>query len=1732
MKFHGTRFSFLLFLCLFFPLLSHSQGPARTTIQGNVGGPDGGSSTGTVRITNQVAFTSSDGFYIAKGAQVLIPVTNGALSVALVPNTYDPSGNLLDYYTADYSLRGVTYTEYWIVPATSPVTLQAVISTVLPQPGLLVNMNQITPPPNCFALGGIPKATAFGWTCTTGGGGTGGSVTLQTNGANNASQTLLNFQPGPSLYGLSVLPGNPSGGIEQFSLQGTISVPYANVTGTPTLFYQTIQNASGIAQAQRPTVVFSGSAVASVTDDPGNNRTIVTLTASAGSGVSILTNSINNASQTALNFQNGPAFNGLTINASNPSGGVEQFTLSGTATKALLPASAVYTDQANTFGAFAQDFSASTWKIPTAANCTASASNMICYDSVNNNLHVIANGLDATNAAFATLPVSGNVVTATVTANAVRLSDSGLLGTNVVTAAASLTNGNLVQGNGGTKTLSDSGIVAANVVTQILNGAVNQICVYTAANKTCVPTTTLPTAAVPALTGDVTNSSGSLAATVVGLRGITLPSLAASTGFLFDNGGILSLSANAGNLTTGTLPHAQLPALVSGDIPANAANTTGTAGGLTGCSPSNAGSICYWTGSAWTNLVGNASGTSFLQENAVGVPSWVTGTSPFYQTVQVGGASQTQQSKLNLIAGTNITITPVNNSGAGSTDVTITASVTAATSFSALTPATNNTAGSFVATGNTWDYTGATLLFTSATLTNSAAPASPAVGKNVLYSDSTDLRFHDRNASGVTGTTVVADAGASHNFLTAISAAGAISKAQPSFADISGVIASGQLPAAAVLAVTSDTNVTGSISAQNLTLGWTGTLAKTRTLATTVYTDQANTYSTGLQNFSAASLIVPIGAGAAPTASGQIAYDSTANAYEGGVNGVKHTFAFLDSTVAAATTSSTASTASALAGTPTLCSAGQPALGILANGNATGCASLTAAQVTNAFDRSTNNALGAHYFEMTLITAPANPAASTARIYVDSSTSQLTCLLSTGASCFPVSGGNANAALSNLSAVAINTSLLPGADGTIDLGSPTLHWRNIYFSGSLIGTGTGAFFLQGATGTLTGASLQGTLGFSSTGNRPVYDYNLGGFNNLVLSGVDINTSDQVTATHLASPLPAAQGGTAVTDLSFSGSTHKVCTTSGTLTNGDVVRFDASGNCVDGAAVAANLNANATNFTAGNLVSAAGTHSTQDSGIPAANVFSTTTKANTLEAGLFCQDAGATDAYACSLSPAITGYVTGTLYAFKANTANVGPATLNLNALGAITIKKAQGGITTDLADNDIRAGQWVVVEYDGTNMQMQSTLGNAATGTGTVTTSGSPVSGNLSCFTGGTVISNCNLSGDATTSGTAVVTVSKINGTAFAGTTGNLVSFGASNTPADAGFLATNVVRKDAANTGGAAMTLDLSGSTSFRLPNIAAGSSTVSGVLVVDTTNNMLHVGLNAVDNIVDTHPASLGVTDGDCVIWKKVGAVVTTDDRGACPTSGNTTSTALVSGNLPSANGATSLVDSGIVAANVTTNSTNYTNGNLIAGTGNHTANDSGIATANVVTQASNGANGSIATYTAANKALVAATALPNGITATTQGTGDNSTKVATTAYVDAHFTSAAFAPCPAFFQSTGTTISCGLTFTNGTITSGKLACFTASNTIGNCTALPPNNFVGVFGNASGVVVSSGTVVVNLDGTVSVTRGDILCASAGTAGTAHDNGSVACANGEWVGVVTTTAASVTSATAYLRLQ
>lgn len=75
------------------------------------------------------------------------------------------------------------------------------------------------------------------------------------------------------------------------------------------------------------------------------------------------------------------------------------------------------------------------------------------------------------------------------------------------------------------------------------------------------------------------------------------------------------------------------------------------------------------------------------------------------------------------------------------------------------------------------------------------------------------------------------------------------------------------------------------------------------------------------------------------------------------------------------------------------------------------------------------------------------------------------------------------------------------------------------------------------------------------------------------------------------------------------------------------------------------------------------------------------------------DTGTTDDYAITLQD-FTGYQTGLSVIFRANTANTGASTLNINGMGAKAIVK---GVSTALANNDILALMWCQCVYDGTN---------------------------------------------------------------------------------------------------------------------------------------------------------------------------------------------------------------------------------------------------------------------------------------------------------------------------------------------------------------------------------------------------------------------------------------------------
>lgn len=79
--------------------------------------------------------------------------------------------------------------------------------------------------------------------------------------------------------------------------------------------------------------------------------------------------------------------------------------------------------------------------------------------------------------------------------------------------------------------------------------------------------------------------------------------------------------------------------------------------------------------------------------------------------------------------------------------------------------------------------------------TNIVAPATPAAGTTRIYVDSTTKTMSSKNDAGTVSNTVVASVAVANQFMTGISAAGVITRAQPAFTDLSGQGSCAQEPA-------------------------------------------------------------------------------------------------------------------------------------------------------------------------------------------------------------------------------------------------------------------------------------------------------------------------------------------------------------------------------------------------------------------------------------------------------------------------------------------------------------------------------------------------------------------------------------------------------------------------------------------------------------------------------------------------------------------------------------------------------------------------------------------------------------------------------------------------------------------------------------------------------------------------------------------------------------------------
>lgn len=172
----------------------------------------------------------------------------------------------------------------------------------------------------------------------------------------------------------------------------------------------------------------------------------------------------------------------------------------------------VYTDQANTWTAGAQDMSAAaSYRVPVAAGLTATANGQIGYDSTANVPHMAVNSADAKLATFTATPVTGDCVQ---WIGATQIGDQGSpCGSSLSSLAAASTSDTLANGNNpqvwnwAQTTASQSGLTFGETSAATGTGD-NEVKISTQSNSTAIP--------LNIAQGSITNSTSVPALNIIG----------------------------------------------------------------------------------------------------------------------------------------------------------------------------------------------------------------------------------------------------------------------------------------------------------------------------------------------------------------------------------------------------------------------------------------------------------------------------------------------------------------------------------------------------------------------------------------------------------------------------------------------------------------------------------------------------------------------------------------------------------------------------------------------------------------------------------------------------------------------------------------------------------------------------------------------------------------------------------------------------------------------------------------------------------------------------------------------------------------------------------------------------------------------------------------------------------------------------------------------------------------
>lgn len=441
-----------------------------------------------------------------------------------------------------------------------------------------------------------------------------------------------------------------------------------------------------------------------------------------------------------------------------------------------------------------------------------------------------------------------------------------------------------------------------------------------------------------------------------------------------------------------------------------------------------------------------------------------------------------------------------------------------------------------------------------------------------------------------------------------------------------------------------------------------------------------------------------------------------------------------------------ASTATALATTPSLCGAGQAAQGVLASGNATGCFTPTGSGTVNNANQfatpyysaagsaatlsgvapPTTNGVYVVGYNITSGVASA-PIVTQGGVNVDAQTGTYTLACPTdrlGEVEFNIS-----------SAATLN---VPQAGSTTCLQTnPAFVVRNAKISTAILTITTAtSTFLPESVSSLTvlpgGAFFVYSDATTSTGNWHAIPVSkaYGGVNiqttSYTMTAIDkdkmviMNCSSACTVTFPAAPPNADWNihlmsiGSTTATVSLNSLTYNASASVPVLVRYMPLTIGTDGsNYLGGAPLVAGAGVSITPATNGATIAFAGT-------------------ADQIAAPRACAAASASGTtYTCTTSPTFVPAAHDEIL-FKADVASTGAVTINVNSSSAAPAKKQGGG--TALVANDLLIGQWVPFIFDGTNWQMEGPTGNAAAGGGVSSLTGDTTLFNNAASTGATTL--------------------------------------------------------------------------------------------------------------------------------------------------------------------------------------------------------------------------------------------------------------------------------------------------------------------------------------------------------------------------------------------------------------